>query len=388
MPTLGVRRDAVWLRVPLEVPRTDSGRWLLDIDYPSLDQVEVHVVSDGRAVAARHAGRRNSPSARARCRRWSHLLPLVLEAGQDHELLLRVQTTSSMVLPLRFMRPEAFSEREAGIQMVQGLMTGIGLCLLLYSLAHWLSLRDASFLYYGLSVAGISLFFYSYYGLGPQHLWGGNAWFSANMAPFSVLLALVGGLLFLERALLVSDISRRMAVAMKAVAALAALSAAAFALGLIDYRGAHLVSTVLGPPRRSCSACRRPTCVRGGAMPPPSTCCWGWGLYAVGILTMAALLRGVIDFNVWTNHAFQAGAMLEMVMWLRVLGRAHAGDAPLRRACRGASARPCARLPTPTRSPACPTGVACSWSWTPRCPTPARNGCSRCTCWTWTVSRR
>ncbi|TXC66619.1 GGDEF domain-containing protein [Piscinibacter aquaticus] len=35
---------------------------------------------------------------------------------------------------------------------------------------------------------------------------------------------------------------------------------------------------------------------------------------------MAALLRGWIDLTTWSEHAFQIGAMVEMAMWMRVLG--------------------------------------------------------------------
>ena len=47
----------------------------------------------------------------------------------------------------------------------------------------------------------------------------------------------------------------------------------------------------------------------------------GWGVYAmaVAVAVRASLLRGWIDSNEWTQHAFQAGAMFEMLMWLRVL---------------------------------------------------------------------
>lgn len=315
---LGVRRDVVWLRVPLEVPRSQSGRWLLDLDYPSLDEVQVHVVSDGRAVA-RHVLGRQVPHAQRPMPARSHVVALNLEPGLEHELLLRVQTTSSMIVPVRLMKPEAFHSREAGVQLVQGIATGIGICLVIYALAHWLSLRDPPFVNYALSVTGITLFFFAYHGLGVQHVWSGSAWLTVNMAPFSVLLALVGGLLFLERALEVRARSPWLSRAMRASAAAAALAATAFALGIIDYRGAHLAGTVLGPVPVLLglpAAVRR---MRAGDRAAAYIVA-GWALYAVGIVTMALLLRGKVGFGGFTNNAFQAGALLEMLMWLRALG--------------------------------------------------------------------
>jgi diguanylate cyclase (GGDEF)-like protein len=315
---LGVHSDAVWLHVPLDVPRSESGRWLLDIDYPSLDRVDVAVVTGGRVVQQATLGDHLLFADRPMPGR-SHTLGLNLEPGQPHDLLLRVATTSSMIVPLHLMKPEPLAAREASVQMLQGLASGLGLCLMLYALSHWVSMRDSSFLYYALSVGGIGLFFYAYHGLGPQHLWGGNGWMTRNMAPLSVLLALVGGLPFLERTLQVRLTQPRISRWMKGLAWLALLLALAFVLGLIDYRSAHLASTVLGPMPIILGLPAAWQRMRRGDRAAVYVVA-GWGLYAVGILIMAALLRGLLDVNPWTQHAFQAGAVLEMLMWMGVLG--------------------------------------------------------------------
>lgn len=314
---LGVRRDVVWLRVPLAVPATESGRWLLDIDYPSLDRAEVTLVSDGQPVRTVLLGDAQAFASRPMATR-SHAMPVTLEPGVDYELYVRVQTTSSMIVPISFIKDERYHEREARFQMIQGVMAGLGLCLMVYSLMQWLSQRDITFGHYALSILAISAFFYAYHGLGPQHLWGGSDWLSANMAPLSVLVALVGGMLFLERALEVAALSPRLSRAMKVTAALAGAAALGFLLGVVDYRGAHLAGTVLGPMPILMglpAAVRR---MRAGDR-ASAYIVLGWGVYGVGIFTMALLLRGVVESNVWTQNAFQAGAMLEMVAWQRVL---------------------------------------------------------------------
>ncbi|EHR69989.1 diguanylate cyclase (GGDEF) domain-containing protein [Burkholderiales bacterium JOSHI_001] len=315
---LGVRRDVVWMRVPLDVPMHESGQWLLDLNYPSLDDVTVYLVTDGRSVRELHLGRQVPFGERPMPSR-SHVAPLRLEPGQEHELVLRVKTASSMIVPIRFMKPDAFNAREATVQLLQGVAAGIGLCLLVYSLAHWLSLRDATFVQYALSASCITLFFFSYHGLGSQHLWSGSSWLNVNMAPFSVLLALVGGLLFLDQALGVRDLSPLLSRLLRGAALAAGLVATAFALGLIGYRQAHLAGTILGPMPVLLGLPAAVARLRRGDR-VALYIVLGWGLYAVGIATMALLLRGLVDFNDFTNHAFQAGALLEMVMWLRALG--------------------------------------------------------------------
>ena len=48
--TLGMRNEAMWLRIPLQVPAASDGRWVLDIDYAPLNRVDVHVVAAGQVI--------------------------------------------------------------------------------------------------------------------------------------------------------------------------------------------------------------------------------------------------------------------------------------------------------------------------------------------------
>ncbi|WP_164886676.1 diguanylate cyclase [Piscinibacter defluvii] len=311
---LGRRSDTVWLRLPLVLPADAPAQWVLAVEYPSIDRIDLYLpgarepVSLGRAVPfSRHP----LPSA------W-HATPVTLEPGRATELLLRVQTRSTMVLPLTLSTPEAFLARESRNQLLQGLLAGASLCLLLYSLAQWVSLRDATFLAYSLSLGGTAIFFIAYFGLGPQHLWGDQPWLALHAAPLSVLLALFGGCVFIERVLGVRQVWRRVSDALRAVAGISLLAALAFGAGLIDYRVAQSMASVLGPLPMLLAipvAWRR---MRAGDS-VGTTMLVGWVAYAVATLTMAGLLRGLVPSNFWTQHSFQFGAMVEMVLWMRVL---------------------------------------------------------------------
>ena len=46
--TLGLRKEAVWLHVPLVVAAGSDGRWVLDIDYAVLNRVDVYLLYRGR----------------------------------------------------------------------------------------------------------------------------------------------------------------------------------------------------------------------------------------------------------------------------------------------------------------------------------------------------
>ena len=314
---LGVKREPVWLRVPVHVAAGDPGQWVFSVEYASIDRVDLHVVTGGRIVRRVTLGRtlpfseRPMPSA-------FHAVPLTFEPGQDHELLLRVETLSSMVLPIAFATPAAFHAREAGAQAMQGVAAGLGLCLILYSLTQWVSLRDTMFLQYALVTVGGTLFFVAYYGLGPQHLWGDNAWLTLHAAPLAVLVGLVGSFLFVERVLAVHELQPGVARLMRAGSIAAALTALLFATGLLGYRATQATATVIGPlPMLLAIPIAWQRARRGERV--GAYMLVGWGVYAIATLTMAALLRGWVPSTFWTQHAFQFGSLFEMVLWMRVL---------------------------------------------------------------------
>ncbi|MFT3819047.1 MAG: diguanylate cyclase [Rubrivivax sp.] len=313
---LGPRAEPVWLLLSLRSSADAPSQWMLSVDYPSIDRVDVYQPSQPDA-AVQVIGRA-LPFALHPVPSAVHAARLTLAPGQAHELLLRVHTRSTMVLPITLSTPDAFYAAEAGRQLLQGLMSGAMLCLLLYGLTQWVSVRDGMFLAYALVTAGTGLFFFSYSGLGPQHLWGGNQWLSVNLAPLSVLFALVGACWFVERVLEVRQTQPWIARTLHALGLAGGLAALAFMAGLIDYPVAQRVATALGPLPMLLAipvAWRR---ARSGQR-VGAYMLLGWGAYGVATLTMAALLRGWVGANPWTENAFQAGAMFEMLMWMRVL---------------------------------------------------------------------
>ena len=315
---LGVRSDAVWLHVPMRVAGGDDGRWRIEIDYPSLDRIDVHLLSAGVPVQHLVLGDHLPYDARPLASRV-HAGRLLLEPGRDYEVWLRVKTRSAMIVPLRLLKGDVAQAEEVRFQMAQGLVTGIALCLALYALAQWAGSRDRLFLYYAMTMAGVGLFFFAYYGLAPQHLWPSQAWLTDNAAPTFILIGVAGAMLLVERLLDVQASAPRLALALKSLAVVALVASALFVQGLIDYRAASLLGTVLGPMPVLLGVHLAWRKARAGDEAARYVLI-GWGAYALGVLVMAALLRGHVDSNVWTQHAFQAGWMCESLAWLRVLG--------------------------------------------------------------------
>ena len=150
--TLGVRTEAVWLRVPLALAPASDEQWALSIDYAPLNRIDVFLARNGRIVQQEALGNLVAPDLRPLPSRAPAMV-LHLESGARHELLLRVQAQGAMILPITLAKPAALLGWALQEQMLQGVLTGLALCLLVYSLAHWASLRDALFIQYALLIA-------------------------------------------------------------------------------------------------------------------------------------------------------------------------------------------------------------------------------------------
>jgi diguanylate cyclase (GGDEF)-like protein len=308
--------------VALHVAPEDDGHWLLNIDYPSLDRAEVYLLQAGRVVRQTTLGD-HLPYAQRWMPARTHVLPLVMDPGGDYEIWLRAETQGTLILPLRLVKHERYASDEALFQLLQGLAAGIALCMMMYALAHWRSTRESMFLYYAGTVAGIALFFFAYHGLAPQYLWPHNAWLTANTAPLAVLLGLAGGLPLVERLLDVRALYPRLSKVMLGGGLFSLAVACLFVLDLVSYRHAHIIATVLGPTPVVLAV--RVAWVRWRQQGDPAApyLFAGWGVYLVGVGVMAALLRGWLDSDVWSQNAFQVASMVEAAMWLRVLGVRH-----------------------------------------------------------------
>lgn len=315
----GERRDAVWLTWEVDLRPTGHGPWLLDVAYASLDEVDLHVLRNGQPLPGAHqrAGDGRPMSVRALSAR-THVLPLDLAPGR-YTLLLRVATTGGLITPMELLTPEQYHQREHRVHLIQGMSSGILLCLLLYGLAQWVSLRDRMFGFYSLSIAGLGMFLFSFNGLGLQHLWGEHVRVSAVLSPFCVLVGGAGAFLFIDRVLDIRAISSGASWVMRAGGVVALGSAGLLLMDVIDYRGGQQAAKVLGQLPMFLAlpfAWRR---WREGDR-AAAYMFLGWAGYAIGGMTTALMLAGRLAVTPLTLHAVQIGGLVEMVTWMFVMG--------------------------------------------------------------------
>jgi diguanylate cyclase (GGDEF)-like protein len=326
--TLGVRKEAVWLCIPVERSAQASPRWVLDIDYAALNRIDAYVLVDGRLIGHTVLGNQQPFSARPLASR-SHAMAFDLPPGAGVELLLRVQTTGAMILPITLNTPRAFHAIALNEQMLQGVLAGLGVCLLVYSLVRWASLRETLSLKYALLISGSLLFSLFQFGVGAQYLWRDAIWLERHAGGLFSMMALTGSFLFIEHVLARAPAGRtdsavprfagrRFSRLMKGGAACTVVLAVVHALDIIDTRAVSAIVSVLGPLPALLGL---PGALSRARQRDPVGWCFlfAWAVYAVAVAVLIGVINGRLPVTFWTLHSFQFGATLDMLFYMQVL---------------------------------------------------------------------
>jgi signal transduction histidine kinase/CheY-like chemotaxis protein/HPt (histidine-containing phosphotransfer) domain-containing protein len=304
----GMSHSAAWLRVTIR--NTGSlaiDRWL-EVAYPQLDIVELHVPY-GHGYVKMKAGDSRPFSERPILHRH-FVFPLRIEPGSESTYYLRVVSDSSRDVPATLWEPQAFQEESLTQYIGQALYFGMLVALGLYNLLLFVALRAKSLFYYVLFTATSGLALLSFSGIAFQYLWPGlPAW--ANISGM-VCFALNGLMLLLfQRSLLdtkkvVPTLDRVMlgfiVLNMLQVAGLAWSLAKTIQISIAIDALNMLLAAIVGI-----------ACLRRGQRPAR------YFLIAFSCLVIAGILTalrsfGLLPTNFVTVHGLQIGSAMEMLL--------------------------------------------------------------------------
>lgn len=314
--TLGVKKGVVWLRTGLVAAPEAGGEWVVDFDYAPLQHIELLLLRDGVPV---HQATMGAHQPRQAYQGRTHATLLRLEGGFRYELLMRVQTEGAFILPIQISRPVVFHARALGEQMLQGVLGGLGACLILYSLIQWLVVREGMFGKYALMTGGSVMFSLVHFGIGAQFLWPGSLWMSTHAGGLAALLATTGSFLFIGEVLDRSHGKWWLRRLMAGGAVLTASLALLFAMDLLSARAVAALVSVLGlMPVLLGIPVATQRALRGDRI--GANLLLAWVIYFLATAVMIGIIQAQLPVNAWTMHAFQAGATIDMLLFMRILG--------------------------------------------------------------------
>jgi diguanylate cyclase len=319
----GLRAGAVWLRAPVRVADPALRDWILNLNYAVLDRADVWSSCNGDGDSAEHAelGIKVAFPSRA-LRAQLPAVPLHFGAGRACELLVRLQSDTEIIAPMRLQTPEKFAERRADGMLVIGLQGGIVLMLLCYSLVTLIPGRDRASPYFALQVASLFGYFFVEQGFATQLLWPDSAALGARQTELSTVClfaALCGACKFVERVLNVGELSRACSLALRATAGLAIVCGVLEATGVLDAPHGVTILKIFGATPTVVGFVVAVIRARAGDR-IALLMAFDRAVMTCGIATEIALVDGRIGAGALSMHAFQGAAWLEMFSWLLILG--------------------------------------------------------------------
>ena len=316
----GFQKGAYWFHATVENLQRDEQRWILIQEYALSDKLDLYLrYPDGHVE--HQAGGDHLPFAERHIRYRHPNFRLDLPAGEKIDLLLRVQSESSMQVPLVLYTPRAFSELLRDTQLSNGLYYGIVLALLCYNLVLWLMLRDASYFWYLLHTGAFALVLFTLNGYGFEYLWPTSAWLADASVPISICLALICMQLFSRSYL---DLRARWPLGDNiCLGVIGFFTLLGFASAWLPYSVATPVASravlvgVLWIITATIVMFRR-------GYRPAALLLLAWSLFLSGTTAYTLLAFGLLPQNFWTQNGVQIGSALELLLLSLALGSRYA----------------------------------------------------------------
>lgn len=311
-PSFGYSRSAYWLRLQLQNPTGGSGAWLLELPFPTLDRVELFVVTAQSNQVQKHLLSGDLvPFAQRPYPHTNLVFPLQLTPGNTHDIYLHVSSGGSLNMEGRLWPESRFHTYNRNHYSGLSLYFGLLGALLLYNLLLLVSLRDRTYLHYVALLISVAVWQAGWTGIGYEYLWPNHpGW--ANLAPLVGFNA--AGLfsaLFTRRFLLLGYNAPWLDRLMLAFAALFALLL--LLTPVAPYRLLTISTLAAGLAFPLMAMLSAIICLRRGNV-AARYFLFAWVALLIGVVAMVARNLGWVPTNSFTSHSMLIGSSLEMVL--------------------------------------------------------------------------
>lgn len=301
-PSFGYTSSAYWLRFSVE--DSDSTSFLIEL-VSLIDSIDLYVIGPSGGIDHFKTGRMEPMQTRPVAHR-NFVFPVHAKAGVTH-IYFRFQSSGSMLLPLTLWSVDGFRQKDYTEQLVFGLYFGILLSLALYNLFLFLSVRDASYIYYVLYVISFCVFQAGVWGILHEAL-PESPMLATKLLPAAIgaTIVFVGG--FSLEFLRIEDGARWFLLR-----GLQILGAGVVALAFAaPYRVAAQSGAILGIGAVVVLAAVSIYVMR--SFKPARYFVLAFGALFLGVAVIALRNLGVLPFSFLVSYSGQIGSVMEVIL--------------------------------------------------------------------------
>jgi signal transduction histidine kinase len=230
VPNYGFTDSVFWVRFTLNNPSDKDLDRLLELDYPTMNLIELYEPNSRNSFDRRVTGDIFTIKTRELNYR-SFVFNLKIPANTSTTYYIKFHS-NAINLPLILWHPKAFTEHVILWQLALGVYCGILIVIILYNFFLYVSIRESVYLYYILYVFGFLMTQLSLNGIATQLFWTESIWWANH----SLLIFAFGCLFFAQQFarsfLITAQVIPRFD---KILSVLMGVSAFGFVLSLISY---------------------------------------------------------------------------------------------------------------------------------------------------------
>ena len=308
--TFGFSKGTYWFHTYLFNQDSTEQRWLLVLQYPLLDYVDVYVRYPDNHIEHLTSGDMQPFSARAiRYRQPNFWIDLPQKT--QVEVLVSAASKSSIQAPLAVYTPSAFAEMERDAQFGIGIYNGILFALFCYNLILWLILRDQNHFWYMMHISGFGLVLFCLNGLAFEYLWPNNPWLANHAIPLSMCFSQLAMHQFARLFLNMEEMSptaNRIAFGFIAFYSLMGMASL-----FIDYATAVKVTTYTVFPGIIFVLTQAFIAIKQGYR-PARLFLVAWAALLIGTFIYASVSFGILPKVFITEYGIQIGSAIEMIL--------------------------------------------------------------------------
>lgn len=195
---LGLSTQPVWIRFSLRRDPRVEPDILLEVAYPLLDMLDIHVLREGHVIGSHALGDTRPASARPIFHR-NFVVPLTVSDTVPTVVYLRAQTVGTLALPLHLWTSTALIGHEQSQLPVRGLLYGATLTILAVFLLVAVATRESTYFWYVLFILGLTGYQSTIDGITLQFLWPDHVGWHQHSLPAMIWTALAAAILFTRR---------------------------------------------------------------------------------------------------------------------------------------------------------------------------------------------
>ena len=313
VPNFGFAEDNFLFKLEFSCPDLVGKDLYLVVDYPNLDHLRIWdttLKGPPQLIVGDQYPFDQRPLQYA-----DFVIPIHVK--EHNTLYLQLQTSGSVIFPLRLWNPIEYGTYYASKVLLLGISVGIALIMAIYNVSIFFSVRDRSYLFLSFWIFLFSLYQMAMFGLTFQFLWPSSPYWANHSIPLLICISTCSACLF-GTSFLNTKQSNRLAhvilLGLAAVLFVIAMLSFVFSYSSVIRVAAALVfvtifglaaTGIIGIFQRSRSA---------------FYFTFAWIFLLLGILIFTAKSAGIAPSNNFTNYSMNFGSALEIILLSFALG--------------------------------------------------------------------